>query len=120
MKVEYHPHSGRKTRAFSAADYCCGEFERNLVQDEHPWRPFRTRADFEAAELALKTSMNRDETETLFDLLHRTASNKEVFTLRSYDEVVKLWDLAASKRTGVSGNLYHNNTCYTFLICVSS
>ncbi|KAH9985222.1 hypothetical protein BJV74DRAFT_878709 [Russula compacta] len=101
MKLEYHPRSGRETRTFKATDYHCYEFDRNvIVRDDHPWRPFRTRADFEAAELALKTSMNKEETETLFNLLNRTASSRDVFTLDTYKDATDMWDLASSKRTG--------------------
>jgi hypothetical protein len=103
MKIKYHPNSGRGTRALSSADYRRHHFERNQsMQEDCPWRPFHTRLDFEAAELALKTSMNKEQTETLFHLLGRTASNREIFTLDTYNDAVKMWDLASSIRTGVS------------------
>jgi hypothetical protein len=116
MKIEYHPKSGRAARGVRSTDYRRYEFERNhCVRDDYPWHPFRTRVDFEAAELALRTSLNKAETETLFDLLRRTASNDAIFTLRTYNDVVKMWDLASSKRTGVSVNRYINMPF--FLIC---
>jgi hypothetical protein len=105
MKLKYHPSSGRKTRALSATDYCVYEFDHKIVHDDHPWHPFRTRADFEAAELALRTSMNKEETETLFNLINRTTSDRDVFTLNTYKDAVNMWDLASSKQTGVSCKL---------------
>lgn len=102
IKVEYHDKCGRRTQALRLEEYGASEARRNEAPpDEEPWRPFRSRLDFEAAELALQTSMTDDQTDILFNLLHCASSGKEQFTLKTYDEAVKLWDLASYKRTGV-------------------
>jgi hypothetical protein len=102
IKIEYHPNSARQPRAQHIEEYGAHESRRSQVPcDETPWKPFRSRLDFEAAELALQTAMTKEQTGTFFDLLHRAASSKEEFTLVNHAEVVKLWDLASHKRTGV-------------------
>ena len=102
VKVEYHPSSRRQPEIFQLHEYSAREFQRNEVPlNDSPWRPFRTRLDFEAAELALATSMNRDHTNQLCDLFHSASAGNGLFTLGNYDEVVKMWDLASYKCTGV-------------------
>ncbi|KAI0000117.1 hypothetical protein BJV74DRAFT_725097, partial [Russula compacta] len=68
--------------------------------DKEPWRPFRSCLDFEAAELALQTSMSDEQTDILFNLLHCASSGKDQFMLTSHDEAVTLWDLASYKCMG--------------------
>jgi hypothetical protein len=102
IRVEYHDKCGRQTETFPLEEYGSRELRRNEAPpDKEPWRPFRSRLDFEAAELALQTSMSDEQTDILFNLLHCALSGKDQFTLTSHDEAVKLWDLASYKRTGV-------------------
>ncbi|KAG2127657.1 hypothetical protein DEU56DRAFT_694813, partial [Suillus clintonianus] len=56
-----------------------------------PWEPFRTRLDFEVAEITLAASMTKDQTNRLFELMRRAVSAQEDFTLQSHDEVRTLW-----------------------------
>ena len=109
IKVEYHEKCGRQTEIFRLQDYGVREARRNKAPpDKEPWWPFRSCLDFEAAELALQTSMTDNQTNILFNLLCCASSGKDQFTLQNYDEAVKLWDLASYEHTGV---------CYiTFLI----
>jgi hypothetical protein len=72
----------------------------NELLDEAPWLPFRTRLDFEVAELAHQAAFNKEKTNQLINLMHQ--SGGEGFTLRDNDDVQELWKLAAFRRTGVS------------------
>ncbi|KAG1829439.1 hypothetical protein EV424DRAFT_1470719 [Suillus variegatus] len=67
-----------------------------------PWEPFRTRLDFEVAEIVLAAAMMKDQTNQLFELVRRTASAKEDFTLQSHNEVRTLWKMASKRFTPVS------------------
>jgi len=99
IKIEYHPNSGHQPQAQHLEEYSAHESQHSQVpHDETPWKPFQSRLDFEAAELALQTAMTREQTGAFFDLLNCAASRKEEFTLLNHAEVVKLWDLASHKQ----------------------
>ncbi|KAJ7681176.1 hypothetical protein B0H17DRAFT_1161164 [Mycena rosella] len=64
-----------------------------------PWKPFRTRLDFEVAEFCELAMLNTEMTETLITLIRRCGANIKNFTLVNHAEVGKLWDLASHKCT---------------------
>ncbi|KAG2116966.1 hypothetical protein DEU56DRAFT_874124 [Suillus clintonianus] len=98
--LEHHPHSQLPSTIHRFA-----EFSRSRPTEEHtprnnsPWEPFRTRLDFEVAEIALEAAMTKDQTNRLLDLFHRSASGNDSFTLHNHDEVRSLWDLASQRYT---------------------
>ncbi|KAG1863490.1 hypothetical protein C8R48DRAFT_748092 [Suillus tomentosus] len=100
MRVEHHPHSQLPSTIHRFA-----EFSRSRPTEEHtprnnsPWEPFRTRLDFEVAEIALEAAMTKDQTNRLLDLFHRSATGNDSFTLHNHDEVRSLWDLASQRYT---------------------
>ena len=81
IKTIYHPHSGlaSKIQRFEgySTDRCC----EDVSIPAEPWRPFRSRLDFEVAELTLATYMNEEEINTLCSLIHCAASGFEKFTI---------------------------------------
>lgn len=103
IQVEHHPHSQLPSTIHRFA-----EFSRSRPTEEHtprnnsPWEPFRTRLDFEVAEIALEAAMTKDQTNRLLDLFHRSATGNDSFTLHNHDEVRSLWDLASQRYTRVS------------------
>jgi hypothetical protein len=102
IKTEYHPHSGlqshiQRFQMYGTSNGC----DDNPPIPTEPWRPFRSRLDFEVAELALATYMNDDEVNTLCSLIHRAASGFEKFSIEGSKDLNHLWQLAASKRTQV-------------------
>ena len=60
IRTEFHPNSGQPTQTAHFADYGHRqELARHTFRPpKKPWRPFRTRLDFEVAELILETAMN--------------------------------------------------------------
>ncbi|EDQ98680.1 uncharacterized protein LACBIDRAFT_335746 [Laccaria bicolor S238N-H82] len=51
IKVEYHPQSGKPTHVYHFEDYTTSsEGTANMPVDPEPWRPFRSRLDFEIAQ----------------------------------------------------------------------
>lgn len=73
IKVEYHPRSGRQPQFFSFDEYKSNFQDLDSVDipvDPEPWKPFRSRLDFELAELILDTHMNKNQTNELISLIH--------------------------------------------------
>jgi hypothetical protein len=74
------------------------EIQRSAVpHDEEPWWPFQSWLDFEVAELALKANMSEELTNMLCSLLLHAGSGNKYFNLKSYAEIMKIWDLASHK-----------------------
>ncbi|KAG1904847.1 uncharacterized protein F5891DRAFT_1126584 [Suillus fuscotomentosus] len=103
IKVEYHPHSKIPSTIHRFVDFSRHHSMEDSVPRCHiptsPWEPFRTRLDFEVAEIALEAAMTKDQTNRLFNLLHRSACGKEAFTLQSHDEVRLFWEMASERFT---------------------
>ncbi|KAG1856505.1 hypothetical protein C8R48DRAFT_749127 [Suillus tomentosus] len=96
IKVEYHPHSKIPSTIHRFVDFSCHRsMEDSVPRSTSPWEPFRTRLDFEVAEIVLEAAMTKDQTNRLFNLLHRSACGKEAFTLQSHDEVRSFWEMAS-------------------------
>ncbi|KAG1814111.1 hypothetical protein EV424DRAFT_1348837 [Suillus variegatus] len=100
IKVEHHPHSQipSTVHRFSEFSRSCPT-EDYVPRNDSPWEPFRTRLDFEVAEIALEAAMTKDQTNRLLNLIHRSASGNDTFTLQNHDEVRSLWDLASQRYT---------------------
>ncbi|KAG1840639.1 hypothetical protein F4604DRAFT_1598758 [Suillus subluteus] len=100
IKVEYHPHSQISSTVHHFSEFTRSRMtEHTVPRNNTPWEPFRTRLDFEIAEIALEAAMTKDQTNRLLDLVHRSASGNDKFTLQNHDEVRSLWDLASQRYT---------------------
>ncbi|KAJ3774269.1 hypothetical protein FB446DRAFT_787121 [Lentinula raphanica] len=99
IKIEYHPSSGKQAEILRFHEY--GERkERDTVSvppDSSPWKPWRSRVDFEVAKLALESSMSEDQINQLIDILKRVAQGSDNFTLKNNKEMQAMWDLAAER-----------------------
>ncbi|KAG1826427.1 hypothetical protein EV424DRAFT_1600316 [Suillus variegatus] len=82
IKVEYHPHSKIPSTIHRFVD-----FSRHRSMEDS------------VAEIALEAAMTKDQTNRLFNLLHRSACGKEAFTLQSHDEVRSFWEMASERFT---------------------
>ena len=99
IRIEYHHSSGREHETLTFE-----EFIRPRVVpidtpvDHKPWEPFRTREDFEFAELARDTGMTKAQTNALIGLFHRCIKNGTgSFTLSNYNEMHKTLKVAAER-----------------------
>ena len=103
--IEYHPRSGRDTQILSP-----GEFKESLsdrsepteLPDDEPWRPFRSREDYEFAELVHDAALNRTQTERLIKLLRRCQDSPGSFTLQNYNDLKNLLESASKLLTPVT------------------
>lgn len=73
--------------------------------DTAPWKPWRSRIDFEVAALALESSMSENQTNKLIDIVKRVSRGLDKFTLKNHKETQMLWDLAPEKTVKVCANI---------------
>ncbi|KAG2096721.1 uncharacterized protein F5147DRAFT_747547 [Suillus discolor] len=101
FKTEYHPNACHEPviEHFSAFRHVEANNVRPHVDDEALWTPFKSRADFEFAEIAHQATLNKDQTDRLLKLVWRIVNGNTNFTLRSHTELLRAWDLAASQMT---------------------
>ncbi|KAG1822156.1 hypothetical protein EV424DRAFT_1321938, partial [Suillus variegatus] len=100
IKVDYHPHSQIPSTIHHFADFSrTRPTEASVPRNHAPWEPFRTRLDFEVAEIAFEAALNADQTNRLLSLVHRSARSDKTFTLRNHDEVRELWSTASQRFT---------------------
>ena len=78
------------------------EAEQLDPPDEEPWLPFRSREDFEFAEIVHDAAMNQPQIDTLIKFVHRCQEDPGKFTLRSSQDLRKSWEDASALLTGVS------------------
>ncbi|KAG1788983.1 uncharacterized protein HD556DRAFT_1433910 [Suillus plorans] len=95
IKVDYHPHSQIPSTIHHFADFSrTRPTEASVPRNHAPWEPFRTRLDFEVAEIALEAALNTDQTNRLLSLVHRSALRElwstasQRFTLFQVDVVL--------------------------------
>ncbi|KIJ58540.1 hypothetical protein HYDPIDRAFT_184182 [Hydnomerulius pinastri MD-312] len=101
IKVAHHPRSGRAQHVHRFSDYKRNQASHkpSLPRDRQPWQPFRSRLDFEIAELALHAALSKDETNQLISLVHRAVSGHETFSLTNHKEVSETWSRTSHRFT---------------------
>jgi hypothetical protein len=99
IRIEYHPSSGREPKTLAFGDFigAAAATDSTLPVDPDPWVPFRTRHDFEFAELVLDAGMSKDQVNAMIGLIHRCTNGKGSFTLKSYDEMHKTLAVASER-----------------------
>jgi hypothetical protein len=107
IKITFHPNSRRPDQYIrdDLNHQHSGTAEPPPTLDtpapEKPWHPFRSRLDFELAEFALNSHLNKSKTEALLSIIKRCIKEPEQHTLKNHKELVEYWDLARTKATGV-------------------
>ncbi len=105
IKVQYHPNSHCQDAYFRFAEYTSSlPKAESLPVDPEPWKPFRSRLDFEFAELMHETNMNTHHKEVLIQLVQKCIADPKLFTLNNVKDLEKVWD-AASYRTDSVSNI---------------
>src|SRR5262249_17324440 len=102
---EYHPSCGLSPNIKKIHEHNLRRFP-DIVPEERPWEPFRTRLDFEALEFAMEVGLNKEQLNRYIQLLHRTVklagNDDEKFTVKNANAAMKLWEHATSLRVAVS------------------
>ena len=100
IRVEYHPNSGHecKTFTFEEFQHMGSEACRTHPADPKPWLPFKTREDFEFAEIALLTGMSKKQISALIRLFRKCLEiGEESFTFLNYDDMRRTQELASER-----------------------
>ncbi|KAI0826546.1 hypothetical protein BC628DRAFT_1536449 [Trametes gibbosa] len=105
FKTEYHPRAGRETKTQHFEDFRRGRRPVNVDKlHQQPWLPFNSRLDFDFAEFALETSLNRSQITKLLKIVHSVAddrvSGRNEFSFKVYEDVAQSWAAAAHKQAG--------------------
>lgn len=102
IKIEYHPSSGIEAKVYSFDNFerCATDF---LVPppDGQPWSPFKSRLEFEIAEIMLEVGFNNQQTDCLIKLCHRCAVGKEKLTFKNHKDIHNMWEAASHRITKV-------------------
>jgi hypothetical protein len=102
IKVEYHPKSMKPDKFFRFHEYTDVRTPTSDLPNQEPWKPFRTRLDFELADLMLDARMNAKQSASLLSLIHRCIKDPESFTISNVTDLQNAWNHARNlKGTGV-------------------
>ncbi|KAG1771613.1 hypothetical protein EV702DRAFT_1181456 [Suillus placidus] len=100
IRCEYHPSSKVPPEVHMFDD-----FKRRPMPlassspNKHPWAPFKSRLEFELAELALEACLNNEQTDRLIKLCNRCTSRQETFTFQTHKDIRDRWDTASHRIT---------------------
>ncbi|KAI0700322.1 hypothetical protein BC835DRAFT_1304172 [Cytidiella melzeri] len=95
IKVEYHKSSRRPTHIYSFENFKRNErtVDLDLLTPE-PWKPFKTRLDFEVAEVIHEAKLNSKLTDRLLKAVHKILQKPCDFTLDSSADLNRYWQSA--------------------------
>ncbi|KAG2151772.1 hypothetical protein BD769DRAFT_1623523 [Suillus cothurnatus] len=100
FKTEYYPRSGRPTLFQPFDEFRTSEAQHNApIIDDEPWRPFRSRGDFEFSEIAIEAALNKSQINSLLSLITRISEGRAQITLKNEADLLKAWDNAAAELT---------------------
>ncbi|THH17255.1 hypothetical protein EUX98_g9164 [Antrodiella citrinella] len=102
VKIFYHPNSKRATKILNHEEYRRTSQTPRPQPDERPWRPFRSRGDFEFAELALDAGLNNPQTDAFLAYIRRLLSGTVELTLQSSADLNKVWESASDSHVSVT------------------
>ena len=106
--IEYHDHSERERCIISSEEFkrsLKDESELTETVDDKPWLPFRSREDFEFAELVNDAALNRPQIDKLIKLIQQCQKNPDSFTLRNHSDLKGSLESASKLLTPVIINL---------------
>lgn len=105
IRVDYHPHSGRPPQVFPFESYRRehdrAKFNASQLLKENPWAPFKSREDFELAELCVEAGLHKKQINKLLKLIQDAKNGKAKISLSSYKDLQMAWDSAKIGHTGV-------------------
>ncbi|KAI9572239.1 hypothetical protein HD554DRAFT_2320517 [Boletus coccyginus] len=98
FKTEYHPQSSHPPLFQSTEDFGC--LATSAVQpDEQPWRPFKTEADLEFADVVIQAGLNASHVNALLGIILSVANKRASVTFKNEKELHLACDQAAQELT---------------------
>ena len=98
IRTEYHPHTKSPPKVVKFEEYREYYSQRRRPTARNPtkpWSPFRTRAEFEFAEIALDAALNKRQVDALLKLFHRCIEGQDQFGLKDHTDLTEMWELAS-------------------------
>ena len=115
IRTEYHPYSKLLPRVFKFENYreYHSQYRRPTPRNPaKPWTPFRTRAEFEFAEIALDAALNKRQVDALLTVFRRCFEGEDSMDLKDHNELQKMWELASVIHTRVCSSICNNCRSY--------
>ncbi|KAI5982871.1 hypothetical protein EDD15DRAFT_2179824, partial [Pisolithus albus] len=107
--VEHHPSTTRPSEKIPFVEFAQGHrpraYKPNLSTD--PWYPFRSRLDFEFAELALEAALSKEQINCFLKLIKSARCGRDSFTLNKYADLRSTWRAASHRMTAFKKELVH-------------
>jgi hypothetical protein len=98
IRVDFHPRSEKPPTTYHFHEYIRDHpHTYNIPTDFKPWKPFRTKLDFDVSEFTLRAGLNANLTNDLISLLNRCAQGQDDMTIKDSKEMQAIWDLASFK-----------------------
>jgi hypothetical protein len=130
IKIINHPRSGMGTKYFAYDKYHSGPRNENVSHQsstpfsstapsapqapttkQAPWKPFRTRLDFEIAEFMQDAHLNQMHMSKMLALLDKIAKTPTEYTILNLADVQATWKIASDNHDlSVSGD-YDSSLC---------
>ena len=103
IKTEYHPAHQKEQLIQTFEEYIASDAKlREPVQStEDPWKPYKTRLDFELSEFALSAYLNKDHIERLIKMINIAASGLDNLTLTNHSDLLEVKKIASQQLTPV-------------------
>lgn len=101
IKTQYHPNSNIREKVDSFSTYKTTKSSPDAGPKGQPWAPFRSRAEFEFAEIALDAALSNHHVDALIDIIHTLIKGDSAFELKNNNDIRNLWDIASSTITAV-------------------
>lgn len=111
IRMEYHPHTKKPPKVVKFEEYREYHSQRRRPTPRNPtkpWTPFRTRAEFEFAEIALDAALNKRQVDALLKLFRRCVGGEDTLDLKDHAELTDMWELASVLHTRVCSSMCPN------------
>jgi hypothetical protein len=72
------------------------------LNTRRPWKPFKTRSEFEFAEVALRAGLTKNQVNALIQVMRRCIQGEDSFNIRDHDHMCTIWNAGAVLHTAVS------------------
>ncbi|KAI6010037.1 hypothetical protein BKA83DRAFT_4467647 [Pisolithus microcarpus] len=99
--IEYHPSAGWPSEKIPFVKFVWGHrpkaYKPNTSTD--PWYPFRSRLDFEFAELVLKAALSKEQINCFLKLIKSARCGSDPFMLNEYSDLHSTWQAASHHTT---------------------
>ncbi|TFK18477.1 hypothetical protein FA15DRAFT_253053 [Coprinopsis marcescibilis] len=95
IRIEYHPRSRLQPEVITSDEYLDRiPTSNDLPPNPEPWRPFRTRLDFELASFMQDNNLNQPQKARLLTLIREAIEKPGSFTIEDSQDLENIWTVA--------------------------